>query len=106
MKNVNQKEWRNLINSDKHAVIIDCRTQKEWEGGVQENALLIDVTKSREFEESVRTLNKNKTYYVYCRSGQRSIRACRMLEAEGIANTYNLLGGMQAWKGKTVVPEI
>ncbi|MEX0289891.1 MAG: rhodanese-like domain-containing protein [Flavobacteriaceae bacterium] len=106
MKNVHQKEWKALLERDKNAVVIDCRTQREWEGGVQENAILMDVNQSLKFEKKVQALDKTKSYYVYCRSGQRSIKACRLLEAAGITNTYNLLGGMIEWKGKTVVPEI
>lgn len=30
MINVNQKEWKALLESDKNAMVIDSRTSKEW----------------------------------------------------------------------------
>ncbi|WP_047244966.1 rhodanese-like domain-containing protein [Maribacter thermophilus] len=106
MKNVDQNEWQSLIEKDENAVVIDVRTPNEWMEGVQENALLINVMDPAKFEEAAKNLDKTKNYYVYCRSGQRSLRACHLLEATGIANTYNLLGGMLEWQGKTVIPDI
>jgi rhodanese-related sulfurtransferase len=104
MKNINQKEWKSLLESDKNAVVIDSRTPQEWQDGVQENALLMDVMQPLKFEKEAQTLDKDKNYYVYCRSGQRSIRACNLLDAAGVSQTYNLLGGMLEWDGKRVIP--
>lgn len=106
MKNVDQTEWKALIEKDDNAVVIDVRTPNEWMEGVQENALLIDVMNPIKFEQTVKNLDKTKNYYVYCRSGQRSLRACNLLETLGIAKTYNLLGGMLEWQGKTIIPDI
>lgn len=106
MKNVTQKEWKDLITEDKNAIIIDSRTPKEWMEGVLENAVLMDVLQTMKFEQDAAKLNKNKNYYLYCRSGQRSIKACSMIEQAGIDITYNLLGGMNGWTGKTIAPSI
>lgn len=106
MKNVNQKEWKALLESNENTVVIDSRTPKEWQEGVQENALLMDVMQPIKFEKDAQALDKYKNYYVYCRSGQRSIKACTLLEAAGIPQTYNLLGGMLEWNGKTDIPSI
>ena len=106
MENVTEKQWQELISNDEQAVIIDARTPREWAEGVLENAVLMDVMHPMKFEQDTAKLNKNKTYYVYCRSGQRSIRACSMIEQAGIDKTYNLLGGMNGWTGKTVSPAL
>ena len=45
----------------------------------------------------------NKNYYVYCRSGARSAQACMIMNASGIANTFNLVGGVMNWTGDLVV---
>jgi rhodanese-related sulfurtransferase len=43
---------------------------------------------------------KNEEVICYCRSGQRSMQACLMLESLGFTNTRNLVGGMKEWEGQ------
>ncbi len=43
---------------------------------------------------------KNEELICYCRSGQRSMQACMMLESFGFTNVKNLAGGMLYWKDK------
>jgi rhodanese-related sulfurtransferase len=106
MKNVTQQEWRALLVNDDNAVIIDCRTPNEWRSGVLENSILIDISNPYAFMDKANTLDQEKNYYVYCRSGMRSIQACQILEHIGIKTAYNLLGGILNWNGKIVVPKI
>jgi rhodanese-related sulfurtransferase len=50
-------------------------------------------------------LEKEKNYYVYCRSGIRSVTACKILESAGVEITFNLLGGILDWAGDKVSPD-
>ncbi len=43
---------------------------------------------------------KNEELICYCRSGQRSMQACLMLETFGFTNVKNLTGGMLGWQDK------
>lgn len=43
---------------------------------------------------------KNNEVVCYCRSGNRSMQACLMLETFGFTNVKNLQGGMNAWREK------
>ena len=43
---------------------------------------------------------KNTEVICYCRSGQRSMQACLMLETFGFTDVKNLAGGMLGWKEK------
>ena len=43
---------------------------------------------------------KNEEVICYCRSGNRSMQACMMLETFGFTNVKNLEGGMLSWKEK------
>ncbi|PHS67034.1 MAG: rhodanese [Flavobacterium sp.] len=104
MKNINQQEFRELIANDANAVIIDCRSEFEWNDGVIENSKLIDIFDSHGFMNEANKMDKEKNVYVYCRSGVRSVSACQILESIGFSNTYNLLGGIMSWQGKVVVP--
>jgi len=38
--------------------------------------------------------------FVYCRSGARSAQACQIFKQQGIADCYNLLGGILEWEGE------
>ena len=43
---------------------------------------------------------KNEEVICYCRSGNRSMQACLMLETFGFTNVKNLEGGMNGWREK------
>lgn len=104
MTNLTQDQWVTKIIEDKNAVIIDARRPEEWAGGIQENAIMMNIIDLDTFIEKAHNLDKFKNYYVYCRSGVRSVKACNVLENSGFKTTYNLLGGMLEWKGNTVIP--
>ena len=106
MKNITQEEWKSLTEKDKSAVIIDSRSPEECEMGIIENALMINIMDTVDFNEKAANLDPSKNYYVYCRSGVRSIKACNVLESLGLNTTFNLLGGIVEWNGKTVIPKI
>jgi len=43
---------------------------------------------------------KNEEVICYCRSGNRSMQACLMLETFGFTNVRNMEGGMNGWREK------
>ncbi len=43
---------------------------------------------------------KNEEVICYCRSGNRSMQACLVLETFGFTNVKNLQGGMIGWREK------
>lgn len=85
------------------AVIIDVRTPMEYNEGHIKNSKLIDIS-DRDFESQIEKLDKNKDYYVYCRSGGRSSSASQIMIEKGFTKVYNLQGGIIAWSaaGKAV----
>lgn len=97
MINITQVEWKALLENNNNAVIIDCRTPDEWRDGIIENAILMNINDPQSFMDGVNNLDKDKNYFVYCRSGTRSVQACQVLESIGIKSTYNLLGGILEW---------
>jgi rhodanese-related sulfurtransferase len=40
-------------------------------------------------------LHKNKTYYIHCAGGYRSLIACSILKARGFDNVINIKGGFK-----------
>ncbi len=97
MNNISKTEWKELIAEDENAVILDVRAPQEWKEGIIDNALMINIREPHSFMSSIEELEKDKNYYVYCRSGVRSVQACKVLESIGIKTTYNLLGGILEW---------
>jgi rhodanese-related sulfurtransferase len=49
------------------------------------------------FETEIASLDKNATYAVYCRSGNRSGQAVKIMQDAGFRNLYNLEGGVIDW---------
>lgn len=100
MKELSQEEWKEQLKKDENAVVLDVRTEEEVEEGFIPSSSNIDIYKGQEFVEEVEKLDKNKNYYIYCRSGKRSAQACTILDQMGFQNTYNLKGGLLEWKGE------
>ncbi len=100
MADLNQTQWKERIQNDANACILDVRTDAEIEDGMIPNAKHIDLYLGQEFINEIEALDKSKNYYIYCRSGNRSNQACNVMEQLGFANTYNLLGGINEWNGE------
>lgn len=95
-ENVPSATFRSLMNEYPSAVILDVRTSGEFKQEAIKGAINIDIMDNA-FNQKIAQLDKNKTYLVYCRSGNRSGSACEMMSKIGIENLYNLSGGMMSW---------
>ena len=104
MFNLFSKKYRNIgvaefkeLKRKKDTVILDVRSRGEQTSGVingQRNLNVMD----KKFREQAAKLDKSKTYLLYCRSGMRSARACRIMSKLGFEHLYNLKGGITAWE--------
>ncbi|WP_026705904.1 rhodanese-like domain-containing protein [Flavobacterium soli] len=102
--NLRQEDWVAQYEADTNAVILDVRTEDEWNDGFIPNAINIDIYKGQGFIYAVEELDKSKNYYVYCKAGGRSQQACDIMNQLGFENTYNLVGGILQWSGKVELP--
>lgn len=98
--NLSAFEFQTQLNNDPHALLLDVRTEHEFNSGRIPDALNIDVM-SHSFYDAIASLDKTKTYFVYCRSGGRSMQACLSMAELGFT-VYNLAGGINSWAGKIV----
>lgn len=80
-------------------VIIDVRTPEEFGEEHIENATNIDFY-SEAFRDTLNTLNKNKTYLIYCEVGGRSGSALDIMAQLNFKEVYNILGGINQWKAE------
>lgn len=98
-QSVTAPEFANIIADTTTVILVDVRTAEEYGLGHIENALNIDV-KQDDFEETaIKTLPKNKTVAVYCRSGRRSKKAAEILSKNGY-KVIELDSGYTGWTNK------
>jgi rhodanese-related sulfurtransferase len=77
-------------------ITLDVRTPIEFGEGHIEGARLIDF-QSGNFENEIAALDKNATYAVYCRSGNRSGQAVKVMQDAGFTSIFNMNGGVIDW---------
>lgn len=87
---------------DAAAVVIDVRTPAEYAAGHLEGAVNIDV-QSPDFEALVEQLDPEGSYYVYCRSGNRSAQAIERMTALGFGDLVNG-GSVESASSATGIP--
>jgi rhodanese-related sulfurtransferase len=80
-------------------VLIDVRTPAEHHEGHIANSLHIDIY-SPDFQSKIKELDQSKTYYLYCRSGNRSGTAGNFMLQLGFTDVCNLTGGMMSYRGE------
>lgn len=102
--NLNQQQWAAQLAHDDNAVILDVRTPEEWSQGIVPGAVMIDFYTGPDFLEALQGLDKDKSYYVYCKAGGRSAQACDIMNNLGIMKTFNLNGGFSQWHGDVAQP--
>ncbi|WP_026898067.1 rhodanese-like domain-containing protein [Daejeonella oryzae] len=89
------KSFKEAFKNTPNAVLLDVRTPEEFSSGTIDGAQNIDYYLS-DFESKVLTLDKDKEYFIFCRSGNRSGKTCSILESNGF-KAYNLQGGIDEW---------
>tara|TARA_B100001113_G_scaffold223547_1_gene183525 strand:- start:2879 stop:3247 length:369 start_codon:yes stop_codon:yes gene_type:complete len=94
---IESKKAINLLDNNEY-YFLDVRTKIEHDHKSIPNTECIPV---QEIEKRIGELKKfkNKKIIVYCRSGNRSRIATKILNENGF-NAYNLNGGMTEWEGK------
>lgn len=75
-------------------VVIDVRTADEFQRGSLAIADYNSDILNGNFEAHLDSMPKDQTYYLYCRSGNRSGQAAEMMKSRGFNNVYNV-GGYQ-----------
>jgi NADPH-dependent 2,4-dienoyl-CoA reductase/sulfur reductase-like enzyme/rhodanese-related sulfurtransferase len=102
-------ELKQRMDAKDGYILLDVRTLGEFAAGHLEGATHIHVDELRTridaADKSVRELEKGKGTIVYCQTGIRSYRACRILMNRGFQNVRNFTGGLACWKYGVTRPE-
>ncbi len=82
-------------------LLLDTRSIGEYRQGHILNSRHMPTS---EFEARMGELKKhrNADIVVYCRSGNRSAVACKVLKSHGFEKVHNLGGGIMAWQGASL----
>ena len=93
--NITAEEAKQIMDSEEGYIILDVRTQEEYDQGHIPGAILISHEEIAEKAEDVLT-DKNQLILVYCRSGRRSKIAAEALVELGYTNIKEF-GGIIDW---------
>lgn len=97
---ISQKEAQQMMEQDGTQIIVDVRTQEEYDSGHIPGAICIP-------NESIGTAQPeelpdlDQVILIYCRSGNRSKQAAQKLFDMGYTNVYEF-GGIIDWTGEVV----
>ena len=98
--NITVAEFHELLQNEA-VIVLDVRTPEEVsQGKITSNALEANFYDATFVEDTMSKITKDQTVYVYCRSGARSGKAVVKLRELGYLKTYNVEGGIKAWKAK------
>ncbi len=94
---LSNQNYQNILQKT-DPVVVDIRSKQElmdtwvipW---VDKN---IDYYK-KDFDEKLSSLDKNKTYIIYCNSGNRSWKTLDLMEGLGFENVYHIENGIVWW---------
>lgn len=98
--NLSPAETRDLLAKragDPDFVLLDVRTRKEFDAERIAGAVLVDYN-SPSFRDEIAKLDREKTYLVYCRTGNRSAGALKVMRESGFRNVFHLASGISKWK--------
>lgn len=98
IKHVSMNDIVQIMDENENYIILDVRTQAEYNQGHIPNAICIP---NETIDENVvnKLPDKNQMILVYCRSGNRSKQAAEKLKKLGYTNLIEF-GGIIDWKGE------
>ena len=97
--NITPQEAKEIMDTQEGYVILDTRTQAEYDEGHIPGAIVLPYDEVLEKAEGILT-DKNQLILVYCRSGRRSKLAAEDLVKLGYTNIREF-GGIIDWPYET-----
>ncbi len=94
-RRISQEEAKSLMRGEEPCTILDVRTKEEYDNGHIPDAVLLPLDKLRDSAEAVLS-DKDRMLLVYCRSGNRSRSAAKILTELGYSDVREF-GGINTW---------
>ena len=101
---IEQDKVADIILENPDAIILDVRTQEEYERKHIPHAVLSPIENLREGDFSA-IPDKNKVILIYCWTGRRAEDSAKFLVENGYKNIYEF-GGLVEWNGKVEGTEV
>lgn len=95
IERVSATELANIMETQPDAVIVDVRKKSEY---LSEHIIDVENAPLDSINESMLAIPKNKTVYVHCAGGYRSMIFASTLRARGYDNLIDVAGGFKAIK--------
>ena len=104
VQTIGSQEAKELLEQQSDVVVLDVRTPEEYASGHLKNAQLMNFN-SPDFNEQLKTLDKDKTYLVHCAAGGRSGKATQVMEQMGFSKVYDATDGFSTLKSSGIPTE-
>jgi rhodanese-related sulfurtransferase len=99
IKRVTVQEAMTAISQDKNAVMIDVRELDEIQAVATTVAKVCPMSTINPLTfHTANKITKEQPIYLFCRSGNRSMRVAMVLSDMGYTNLANVEGGILAWE--------
>ncbi|MBL4870097.1 MAG: rhodanese-like domain-containing protein [Robiginitomaculum sp.] len=96
LTHVDIHEAHKQLTSNPEIMILDLRTEEEFELFYIEGAVNVDATE-KYFAFEIGELDKDKTYLIHCHSGDRSLKALDEFKKQGFKHIIHMDSGMREW---------
>lgn len=93
---ISYEEAKKMMDERDNIIILDVRTQEEFEGGYIKGAVLFPSQEVNEETAAQKLPDKDQTILIYCSSGGRSKKVAQQLADMGYKNIYEF-GGINSW---------
>ena len=94
-RHISQQQAKEIMDNQ-NAIILDVREQEEYDDGHIADAVLLPVNSINETTAAANVPEKDSVILVYCRSGNRSKKAAKMLAELGYTQVCEF-GGINTW---------
>lgn len=94
---VSPEKFQTMVNEDPDGYLLDVRQPDEYAAGHLKGAHLLNWLEPVTFKKDAERIGKDRTVYVYCRSGRRSNEAANYLSSQGY-KVVDMDGGILGWE--------
>ncbi len=95
IRHISAKEFKAAMEK-KGVVLLDIRTPREFNAEHLKGAKMINFY-DKSFADEIKKLDRNKSYLIYCHSGNRTGQALKLFQKLGFKDVADLAHGINAW---------